>query len=438
MDVGEWGDPWAPSNDDAYRALLAHVRSGPPGPVDVEARALGSGTRSRSRAAALRLEDLGILTRRPDGGWQYAPLSDADLSDAWDSWAALFGTALRATVPVLTDEHRKAFDDRAARARSLAALRLPEYPTAFSAAAQFWFEHCPNRLVGDLGVRAYERLRWGRSPTPPWSVHDVDGWLATLVRAADTRDPDLATEVAEGFAGLLEQHRRTIGVERPDPGARIVVAHDDRLPGPVDRALLRDVRNGSLPAGTTHSLTSLTARTGAPRDVLVDALRRLYDLGLVRGDRDGVLVTGGSLGAWQDAMGLLSGVFGSSAVRVLPGLEGSARDAFHRLVERVRSDGEVRDHRYTESAFAITRFLAEHSGNRWERQALRLAMGRLAYSLPEAPAFRQWDADALWSSLDVAAGAGDVAAARTAAELFVEVARAHVDDVAARYGTMGP
>jgi hypothetical protein len=59
------------------------------------------------------------------------------------------------------------------------------------------------------------------------------------------------------------------------------------------------------------------------------------------------------------------------------------------------------------------------------------------YALPEAPAFRQWDAGALWSALDAAAGSGEPVAARTAAELFVDVARAHVDDVTARWGTMG-
>ncbi|MCS5519372.1 hypothetical protein [Curtobacterium flaccumfaciens] len=436
---GEWGDadPWAASNDDAYEALLAHVRAGPRGPVAVDLDAMHwawAVPRGHVRGAAARLEDLGLLTRRPDDTWLYEELSDADLSDALDDWIALIGPALRTTIPTLTAEQRDEYERLVARAALTAALRLPERPTAFSATCQFWFDHCPNSLVRDLGHRAFERLRWARVPTRAWSVHDVDAWFTTSTRALDTGDPADATAAAEVLDDLFDVHRRNIGVPRT---SRPADDASERRAGAVHRALLRDVRSGSLPAGSTHSLEGLVVRTGAPPQAVLEAVRWLHDLGLVEGGGGGYRVVEPSLTTWRDTMELISGVFAHATVRVLPGLDGPALDEFHRLVERARADGQVRDHRYTESAFAVTRFLSEQSGNRWTRAALRLVMSRLAYALPEAPAFRQWDAEALWLSLDATAGSGAVGTARLAARLFVDVARAHVDDVTARWGTMG-
>ncbi|WNY33182.1 hypothetical protein Q9Q99_13475 [Curtobacterium flaccumfaciens] len=134
-------------------------------PVDLDALGWEWGTpRGRARAAAARLEDLGILSRRPDGSWWYDELSDADLSDTLDFWVALVGPALRATIPALTPELRAELDRRVARARTTAALRLPEYPTVFSAACQFWFEHSPNTLVRSLGLRAFRADAVGPGP----------------------------------------------------------------------------------------------------------------------------------------------------------------------------------------------------------------------------------------------------------------------------------
>ncbi|PYY63579.1 hypothetical protein DEJ30_13045 [Curtobacterium sp. MCPF17_003] len=439
MVVGEWGDadPWAAVHDDAYVSLLAHVRTGPRGPVSVDLDALSwewGTSLGEVRSAAARLEDLGILVHQPDGTWQYEELSDADLSDALDFWVALIGPALRATIPALTPELRAELDRRVARARTTAALRLPEYPTAFSAACQFWFEHSPNTLVRSLGLRAFERMRWARVPTQLWSVHDVHAWFVTTDRAVDTGDPAVATTAAEVIDGLFEVHRRNVGIPRTSRPADDTTEH--RV-GPVDRALLRDVRSGALGVGSTHALEELVARTGAGPEQVLHGLRWLHDVGLAESDRGRHRIVEPSLATWRDTMELLTGVFAHGAVHVLPGLRGSDLEEFRRLVERARADGQVRDHRYTESAFAVTRFLAEQSGNRWTRQALRLAMARLAYALPEAPTFRQWDAEALWLALDTAAGTGDVGAARAAARRFVDVARAHVDDVTARWGTMG-
>jgi DNA-binding GntR family transcriptional regulator len=436
--AGEWGaaDPWAAMHDDAYASLLAHLRAGPRGPVAVDLDALSwewGAARRDVRAAAARLEDLGILVRRPDGTWQYEELSDADLSDALDFWVALIGPALRATIPALSPELRAELGRRTARARTAAALRLTEYPTTFSAACQFWFEHSPNALVRDLGLRAFERIRWSRVPTRPWSVHDVQPWLAAITRAVDTGDPAVATDATEIIDGLFEVHRRNIGIPRT---GRPAADATDRRAGAVHRALLRDLRSGALPIGSTHSLEGLVVRTGAPIQAVLEAVRWLHDLGLVESDGDRYRVVEPSLATWRDTMELLTGVFAHATVHVLPGLHGPELDEFRRLVERARADGQVRDHRYTESAFAVTRFLSEQSGNRWTREALRLVMARLAYALPEAPAFRQWDAEALWLSLDGAAGSGDVGTARLAARLFVDVARSHVDEVTARWGTM--
>ncbi|MBF4626193.1 hypothetical protein [Curtobacterium flaccumfaciens] len=439
MVAGEWGDadPWAAANDDAYASLLAHVRTGPRGPVAVDLEALSwewGTSRGRVRAAAARLEDLGILSRGPDGTWWYEELSDADLSDTLDFWVSLVGPALRATIPALTPELHAELDRRVARARTTAALRLPEYPTAFSAACQFWFEHSPNTLVRSLGLRAFERMRWARVPTQTWSVHDVHAWFVTTGRAVDTGDPAVATTAAEVIDGLFEIHRRNVGVPRTSRSADDTT---EQRVGPVGRALLRDVRSDALAVGSRHTLEDLVTRTGAPPEQVLDGLRWLHDLGLVEDDGGRYRVVEPSLATWRDTMELLPGVFTHGAVHVLPGLQGPALEEFRALVERARADGQVRDHRYTESAFAVTRFLAEQSGNRWTRQALRLAMARLAYALPEAPAFRQWDAEALWLALDSATGSGDVGAARAAARRFVDVARAHVDDVTARWGTMG-
>ncbi|PYY56551.1 hypothetical protein DEJ17_11135 [Curtobacterium sp. MCSS17_011] len=439
MVAGEWGDadPWSAVHDDAYVSLLAHVRTGPRGPVPVDLDALSWewGTpRGDVRAAAARLEDLGILVHQPDGTWQYEELSDADLSDALDFWVALIGPALRATIPALTPELRAELDRRVARARTTAALRLPEYPTAFAAACQFWFEHSPNPLVRSLGLRAFERMRWARVPTQLWSVHDVHAWFVTTARAVDTGDPADAAAAAEVIDELFEVHRRNVGVPRTSRPADDTTEH---RAGPVDRALLRDVRSGALALGSTHATDDLVARTGAPPEQVLGALRWLHDLGLLEDDRGRHRVVEPSLATWRDTMELLTGVFTHGAVHVLPGLRGPALEELRQLVARAREDGQVRDHRYTESAFAVTRFLSEQSGNRWTREALRLVMARLAYALPEAPTFRQWDAEALWLALDTAAGSGDVGAARAAARRFVDVARAHVDDVTARWGTMG-
>ena len=439
MGVGEWGDadPWAAVHDDAYASLLAHLRTGPRGPVSVDLDALSwewSAPLGDVRSAAARLEDLGILVHQPDGTWQYEELSDADLSDALDFWVALVGPAIRATIPALSPELHAELDRRTARARTAAALRLTEYPTVFSATCQFWFEHSPNTLVRDLGLRAFERMRWSRIPTRPWSVHEVQPWFAAITRAADTGDPAVATVAAEVIDGLFEVHRRNIGIPRT---ARPAADATDRRAGAAHRALLRDLRSGALPIGSTHSLEGLVVRTGAPIQAVLEAVRWLHDLGLVESDGDRYRVVEPSLATWRDTMELLTGVFAHATVHVLPGLHGPELDEFRRLVERARADGQVRDHRYTESAFAVTRFLAEQSGNRWTREALRLTMARLAYALPEAPAFRQWDAEALWLALDTAAGSGDVGAGRAAARRFVDVARAHVEDVTARWGTMG-
>jgi len=439
MGVGEWGDadPWAAVHDDAYASLLAHLRTGPRGPVSVDLDALSwewSASLGDVRSAAARLEDLGILVHQPDGAWQYEELSDADLSDALDFWVALVGPAIRATIPALSPELRAELDRRTARARTAAALRLTEYPTVFSATCQFWFEHSPNTLVRDLGLRAFERMRWSRVPTRPWSVHEVQPWFAAITRAADTGDPAVATVAAEVIDGLFEVHRRNIGIPRT---ARPAADATDRRAGAVHRALLRDLRSGALPIGSTHSLEGLVVRTGAPIQAVLEAVRWLHDLGLVESDGDRYRVVEPSLATWRDTMELLTGVFAHATVHVLPGLHGPELDEFRRLVERARADGQVRDHRYTESAFAVTRFLSEQSGNRWTREALRLTMARLAYALPEAPAFRQWDAEALWLALDTAAGSGDLGAGRAAARRFVDVARAHVEDVTARWGTMG-
>ncbi|MCS0646932.1 hypothetical protein [Curtobacterium flaccumfaciens] len=439
MGVGEWGDadPWAAVHDDAYASLLAHLRTGPRGPVSVDLDALSwewSASLGDVRSAAARLEDLGILVHQPDGTWQYEELSDADLSDALDFWVALVGPAIRATIPALSPELRAELDRRTAQARTAAALRLTEYPTVFSATCQFWFEHSPNTLVRDLGLRAFERMRWSRVPTRPWSVHEVQPWFAAITRAADTGDPAVATVAAEVIDGLFEVHRRNIGIPRT---ARPAADATDRRAGAVHRALLRDLRSGALPIGSTHSFEGLVVRTGAPIQAVLEAVRWLHDLGLVESDGDRYRVVEPSLATWRDTMELLAGVFAHATVHVLPGLHGPELDEFRRLVERARADGQVRDHRYTESAFAVTRFLSEQSGNRWTREALRLTMARLAYALPEAPAFRQWDAEALWLALDTAAGSGDVGAGRAAARRFVDVARAHVEDVTARWGTMG-
>ncbi|MFL0358414.1 hypothetical protein [Curtobacterium flaccumfaciens] len=439
MVVGEWGDvdPWAAVHDDAYASLLAHVRTGPRGPVSVDLDALSwewGTSLGEVRSAAARLEDLGILVHQPDGTWQYEELSDADLSDALDFWVSLLGPALRATIPALSPELRAELDRRVARARTTAALRLPEYPTAFSAACQFWFEDSPNTLVRSLGLRAFERMRWARVPTQLWSVHDVHAWFVTTGRAVDTGDPAAATAAAEVMDGLFEVHRRNVGVPRTSRPADDTT---EQRVGAVDRALLRDVRSGALAVGSTHTLEDLVTRTGAPPEQVLHGMRWLHDLGLAESDRGRHRIVEPSLATWRDTMELLTGVFAHGAVHVLPGLQGSPLEGFRALVERARADGQVRDHRYTESAFAVTRFLAEQSGNRWTRQALRLAMARLAYALPEAPAFRQWDAEALWLALDTAAGSGDVGSARAAARRFVDVARAHVDEVTARWGTMG-
>ncbi|OII11594.1 hypothetical protein BIU97_06855 [Curtobacterium sp. MCBA15_009] len=434
---GEWGDPWASRNDDAYAALLAHVRSGPPGPVTLDVDHLGwdwGMPAARVRSAALRLEDLGIVTRGAGGSWEYAVLSDADLSDAFDAWVALFGPAVRATTTVLTPHLRDELDRLVAAAERTAALRLPDFPTAFSASVQFWFTRCPDTLLRDLGTRAYERLRWARVPTVPWSVHDLHGWSRTVARVAATGDPDDATAAAERMEGLIESHRRHLGIVRTTDREPLPAGPH---PSVLDRGLLRHLRSGALPTGSTHTVAGLVALTGARPDDVLDTLRWLVDLGLVVDAPGGVRVAAPSIDTWREAMELLTGVFGNAALHVLPDLREPALEEFLRLVDRARDDGHVRDHRYTESAFAVTRFLSEQTENRWVREALRLAMARLAYALPEAPPFRQWETDALWMALEAAAGRGDVRAARAAGREFTDVARAHIDDVTTRYGTMG-
>ncbi|MCS6557421.1 hypothetical protein NYQ31_03325 [Curtobacterium flaccumfaciens] len=437
MVAGEWGDPWASVNDDAYAALLTHVRSGPGDAVvvDVDHLAATQGVpRARLRAAAARLQDLGLFTIRNDGSWEYDGLSDQDIADGYDLWVALMGPAMRATLPVLSDDLVQRLDAAVASTRSLAALRQPEYRAAFATTAQFWFEHCPNGLVRSLGVQAFERLRWARFPNQPWTVPQLDAWLAAVERVAEDRGPDAVDTAVDELSALFEVQRRNAGIPRP---SGLAVSTSRHRRSTTERSLLRDIRTGALPVGSTHAFPSLVARTGSPPAEVTDALRSLADLALVEDDHGLVRIAEPSLTAWRDAMELLGGLFTAAARRLLPALDGDALEDFHEVVERARTDGEVRDHRYTDSAFAVSRFFAEHSGNRWERGALRLAIGRLVYALPEAPAFRQWDAGALWSALDAAAGSGEPVAARTAAELFVDVARAHVDDVTARWGTMG-
>lgn len=437
MVTGEWGDPWASVNDDAYTALLAHVRSGPGDAVvvDVDHLAVTQGApRARLRAAAARLQDLGLFTLRSDGSWEYDGLSDEDISDGYDFWVALMGPAMRATVPVLSDDLVQRLGTAAASTRSLAALRQPEYRAAFATTAQFWFEHCPNRLVRSLGVQAFERLRWARFPNQPWTVPQLGPWLAAVERVAAGRAADDVDTAVHELSALFDVQRRNAGIPHP---SGLAVSASERRRSATERSLLRDIRTGALPVGSTHAFQSLVARTGSPPARVAEALRSLADLALIEDDHGMVRIAEPSLTAWRDAMELLAGLFTAAARRLLPALEGDALEEFHDLVERARTDGEVRDHRYTDSAFALSRFFAEHSGNRWERGALRLAIGRLVYALPEAPAFRQWDAGALWSALDAAAGSGEPVAARTAAELFVDIARAHVDDVTARWGTMG-
>lgn len=436
MDHGEWGDPWAAPYDDAYRALLAHVRSGPPGPMAVDPLLVAADTEvpvDQVLAAAARLEDLGLVEAEPNGAFRAAELGDDAWSDALDHHNALLGSALRVTAPRLTDEDRAEYLTVLDRAERASRLRLPELPAALDDTWSFWFHRSPNRFVGVLGVRAHERLRWGRNHPPTWSGQVVRPWLAGA-RAAATSGSDAAVRAAlSANDALFESYRGEHGPPRPSSPVRT-----DEGPTPTTRRLIGAIRAGTLPVGSSHSPRALVFRFDAPPAAVHVALRRLQDLGLVTLDAGAVRIVEPSLVVWREAMELLTGLFEESAVRLLPELPEPDRSEFRQLVARAREDGAVRDHRYTDSAFAVTRFFATHSGNRWDRRALRLAIGRLVYALPEAPAFRQWDADVLWSSLDAAAGSGDDGAARTAAELFIEVTRAHVADVTARYGTMDP
>ncbi|WP_420369335.1 hypothetical protein [Curtobacterium sp. L1-20] len=443
-----------PLFDDAFRRVLGAIRDGTL--VDdrdydlLELCERYSLHPAELDGALQRLADIGLARPLPGAVVRFTRLDPLAWAEGGWLLVGLLEVAMRATVPVATDQDLERYERLVDVARRAAAERGDELDPAVFATLAFWADRTPNLLTARLLVRTLEQVRYGLTTASPWQVTGIEPWAASSLQALRLKDPSSAEHAAHVFRRLwghhLEQSARSWGL---DP---VALVHPARVPNDdADRnvpqaddvwlELLGSVRDGTLQRGQEYTIRGLAARLRVPVQRLLPMVRRLETMGLVRAgdDRNGsILVATTTVTDWAETIGLLLGLQEMCMRATVPALSEDDRDGFDSLVRRIRWQARTRDHAYTSSLLELNRFFAERCPDQTLRRTTTIMISRLAYVLPEAPAFRQWDTDDFLQLLSDAVRTGDADAASEACHALAVHFDAHVDDVTARYGTMGP
>lgn len=443
-----------PLFDDAFTRVLAGIRDG--SLVEgTEYDLLALGERYGVRPAVLdgalqRLADIGLARLQPGSIVRFTTLDPVTWAEG--SWllVGLVEVAMRAAVPVATDEDVDDYERLVATARRAAAERGDELDPAVFATIAFWAERTPEYLTARLLVRTVEQVRYGLPVAAPWQVTDVESWLASSLQALRLRDRSSAERAAHVLARTwrrhLEQCATTWGLAPatlvdPVGAASAEMYWGDWQPDDDWFELLGSLRDGSLERGHEYSLRELTARFRTPLRRLLPMIRRLEVMGLVQsgGDLDGsVRVTSPTLTDWAETIGLLLGLQEMCARSTVPRLTDDDRERLGAILGRIRRQARVRDYAYTSTLLELNRFFADRSPNRAMRQTTTIVIARLAYILAEPPPFRQWEIEDVLQLFDEAARTGDPDTASEACHALAAHFDAHITDVTARYESMGP
>lgn len=443
-----------PRFDDAFRVVLAGIRDGTlDDGSDHDLLELGDRyglAPAALDAAVQRLADIGLARVRPGAVVRFTRLAPAVWAEG--SWllVGLLEVAMRAAAPVATDEDVERYEALVAAARRAAAQRGDELDPAVFATITFWAGRTPDRLTARLLVRAVEQVRYGLAAAAPWQVAEIESWSATSLQALRLRDRGSAEHAAHVFRRLWRRHLEHWAAQWGlDPTALVqpVDASSDDMywgdwrPDDVWFELLGAVRDGSLERGREYPLRALTARFRIPLQRLAPMVRRLELMGLARSGEDpagSVLVTATTVTDWAETIELLLGLQEVCMRSSIPTLTDEDRVGFGSLVDRLRRQARTRDHAYTTTLLDLNRFFADRSPNRAARRTTTLAISRLAYILPEAPAFRQWDVEDFLQLLEQAVRTRDADTASEACHALAVHFDTHIADVTARYESMGP
>lgn len=397
--------------------------------------------------ALQRLADIGLAEVLPGDAVRFTRLDPVTWADGTRMLVGLVEVAMRALVPVATDDDVEAYAGLVAAARRVSAERADGLDTSILATIDFWADRTPESFTARLLVRTIQQMRYGLADRPRWHELDNEAWLASSLRALRLRDTGSAERAAHVFARLWDRYLASSGREL---GADL-----DRRAGPASEELywadwrpdhdwlefLGSIRDGSLVRGREYALRELTARFRVPMQRLLPMVRRLEVMGLLEAgpDRAGsVLVSTPTLDDWAETITLLIGLQEMCARTSLPVLTDADVDEFSALVARARREARVRDYAYTTTLLELTRFFGLRSPNRAMRQTTVVTISRLAYILPEPPPVRQWAVEDYLQLLEEAVRSRDPEIASDAHHALAVHFDAHVLDVRTRYGSMEP
>lgn len=452
MDGARSSSDRRPVFDEAFVTVLAGIRDGTLRD-DTDYDVLALCDRFAVHPAVLegalqRLADIGLARVLPGDVVRFPPLDPVAWAEGTWLLVGVVEVAMRALVPVATDEDVERYAALVAAARRAAADRGDELDTTVLATLDFWAGTGPESFTPRLLVRSMQQTRYGLATRPPWRNPDVEAWLASSLQALRLRDVRSAERAAHVFARLwsryLAESARELGLEpdtlvHPAGGASETLYWADWRADDDWFELLGSVRDGSLVPGRSYAFRDLTARFRIPLQRLLPMIRRLEVMGLVAAspDRDdSVMVTTPTVDDWAQTIGLLLGLQEMCARTCIADLTDADVAELDALVARVRREARVRDFAYTATLLEIARFFALRTPNRAMRQTTSVVISRLAYILPEPPPFRQWAVEDFLQLLDQAVHSRD---ADTVSEAFHALSThfdAHVADVRTRYGTM--
>lgn len=397
--------------------------------------------------ALQRLADIGLARVLPGDAVRFARLDPVTWADGTRMLVGLVEVAMRALVPVATDDDVDAYAGLVAAARRVSAERADGLDTSILATIDFWAEHTPESFTARLLVRTIQQMRYGLAERPRWHELDNDAWLDSSLRALRLRDTGSAERAAHVFARLWDRYlassARELGadLDRPSDAASEELYWADWRADHDWFEFLGSIRDESLARGREYPLRELTARFRVPMQRLLPMVRRLEVMGLLEAgsDRGGsVLISAPTVDDWAETISLLLGLQEMCTRSSLRELTAADVDEVSALIASARREARVRDYAFTSTMLELNRFFALRSPNRAMRQTSIVTIARLAYILPEPPPFRQWAIEDFLQLLEEAVRSRDPEIASDACHALAVHFDAHVVDVRARYGSMEP
>lgn len=396
------------------------------------------------RAALRWLADLGIVRMGRGGAVRFGVLSIPTW--AANSWhlIGLMEGVIRSSVDVLTGADVNYYADLVDAARRRSMERVPEFDAAFWATISFWIERTPNRALAQLATRAAERVRFGMSPSVPFRVWDSEDWLAGSLQVVRFRTHAHAEDAAHSLARLWATQMRA--------SAEILQVNPDQIAGPAADAddlpgwaswkadefwwsLLASVRDGTLEYRRPYSVREIAALLRVPRQSIAAHLERLTLMGLLVQDAktlDVVHLREPDVQHWVDSLQLAHTLEESAASWTIPSLSETDQAELRSIISRALRQARSRDFGLTVTLVEIMRYVSDRCPNSFIRATALLALSRLAFALPEAPVFRQWNLDDFLLLLDEAVTTRSRTATIEAMHALATHHDAHVLDVSTR------